>query len=266
MKHRGYWSDLSVEAFRGLAPSTIAVLPLGAIEQHGPHLPVSVDRDIIDAVVERSIPLLEEPLSVLFLPTQAVCKSNEHISFPGTLTLSAETVMRVWMEIGAGVARAGLKKLVLFNSHGGNVSAMDIVARDLRQQYGLLVAHCSSYQFSASETVVSARDYRHGIHGGEGETSAMLAIRPNLVDMSRAEDFRSAGEDWAQETPSIGVAGPVKVGWLMQDLNEKGAAGNAALGTREKGEQILEASARGFVAFLHQFDRMSADHLEAEPS
>ncbi len=262
MKHRGYWSDLSVEAFRNLDPKTIAVLPLGAIEQHGPHLPVSVDRDIVDAVVERTIPLLDDPLSVLFLPTQAVCKSNEHISFPGTLTLSAETVMRVWIEIGASVARAGVKKLVLLNSHGGNVSAMDIVARDLRQQYGLLVAHCSSYQFSASETVVSARDYRHGIHGGEGETSAMLDIRPDLVDMSRAEDFRSTGEDWAQQFPSIGVAGPVKVGWLMEDLNEQGAAGDARLATKDKGKQLLDASARGFAAFLRQFDQMDAGPLK----
>jgi creatinine amidohydrolase len=131
MTEKRFWADLTAEEFKELdAARAIAVLPLGAIEQHGPHLPVSVDRDIVDEVVRRSLPLLKESLSVLFLPTMALGKSNEHIAFPGTLTLSAATLIRAWMEIGDSVARAGLRKLVLFNGHGGNVAAMDIVARD----------------------------------------------------------------------------------------------------------------------------------------
>ncbi len=138
-----FWADLTTRHFAQLAASpqreqAVAVLPVAAIEQHGPHLPVSVDTTLVDGVITASLPHLPAGLPVLFLPTQQVGKSNEHIRFPGTLTLSAETLVRVWMEIGESVARAGLKKLVLFNSHGGQVSVMDIVARDLRSRHDLI--------------------------------------------------------------------------------------------------------------------------------
>ena len=132
-----FWADLTSRHFSQLAASdvnhqTVAVLPVAAIEQHGPHLPVSVDTSLVNGVIEAALPHLPDALPVLFMPTQQVGKSNEHIRYPGTLTLSAQTLISVWMELGACVARAGIKKLVLFNSHGGQVSVMDIVARDLR--------------------------------------------------------------------------------------------------------------------------------------
>src|SRR3954471_15544799 len=137
-----FWADLSTRDFArvqaaGAAAQTVAVLPVAAIEQHGPHLPVSVDTTLVDGVIAASLPHIPADLPVLFLPTQQVGKSNEHMRFPGTLTLSAETLIRLWTEIGESVARAGVRKLVLFNSHGGQVSIMDIVARDLRTQCNL---------------------------------------------------------------------------------------------------------------------------------
>jgi creatinine amidohydrolase len=265
MKRQGYWADLSAADFAALdAARTIAVLPVGAIEQHGPHLPVSVDRDLVEEVVKRSLPLLDDDLSVLFLPTQQIGKSNEHIAFAGTLTLSAETLMRVWMEIGASVARAGIRKLVLFNGHGGNVAAMDMVARDLRARHGMLTASCSWFQFSSSQDVLDAYEMVHGIHGGDGETSAMLAVRPDLVDMGQARNFRSRGEDWAETHEHVGVGGKaVKLGWLIDDLNQEGACGNAAAANPDKGEKLLLASAKGFAEFLVEFDKMSAAGLSA---
>lgn len=251
----GYWVDRPSTDFRALdGDRSIAVLPLGASEQHGPHLPLSTDRDLVDEVVRRALPLLDGSFSVLALPTMAICKSNEHSAFPGTLTLSAETLIRVLMEIGASVARAGVRRLVMFNGHGGNVAIMEIAARDLRARHGLLTASLGWYQLCDAEHELEPREQIHGIHAGQNETSAMLAARPELVRMAEARDFRSATEDWAAHYRTIGLGGrPGRPGWLMGDLNPDGAAGNAAAATAELGERLLNNAARGFAEFLTEF-------------
>ena len=267
MTTKRYWADLTAAEFRALdVTRTIAVLPVGAIEQHGPHLPLSVDRDIVEEIVARAAPRLGD-LPVLFLPTMPIGKSNEHIAFPGTLTLSAETLMRAWMEIGASVARAGVRKLVIFNGHGGNTAAMDIVARDLRARHGMLTASCSWYGLFDSSDLFDKRELAHGIHAGEGETSVMLATRGHLVDMSLARDFTSRSEQWARDHDYLGAgATPVKLGWLIQDLNPDGACGNAAGADAEKGERLLERGVEHFIAMLREIDGMSADDLDAFPT
>ncbi|WP_374249892.1 creatininase family protein, partial [Thermomonas sp.] len=166
-----FWADLSTRDFAQLdAPATVAVLPVAAVEQHGPHLPVSVDTTLVDGVIAASLPHLPAELPVLFLPTQQVGKSNEHIRFPGTLTLSAETLIRVWMELGACVARTGIRKLVLFNSHGGQLSVMDIVARDLRTAHGLIVYSTNWFTLPLGDEVnglFPPEEHRFGIHAGD---------------------------------------------------------------------------------------------------
>ncbi len=261
MTPKRYWADLTVAEFRALdCTRCIAVMPLGAIEQHGPHLPLSVDRDIVEAVIARCLPYLPDDLPVLFLPTMAIGKSNEHIDFPGTLTLSGETVMRLWMEVGDSVARAGLCKLLLFNGHGGNTAAMDMVARDLRAKHGMLTASTSWYQLGVDEALFDAREHLHGIHAGESETSIMLAARGDLVEMDLAKDFRSRSEDWAAELEFLSPGtGKAKLGWLIQDLNAEGACGNASAATRAKGERLLDGAARRLAAFLEEFDQFSLD-------
>jgi creatinine amidohydrolase len=251
----GYWVDRTSDSFRELdGERAIAVLPMGASEQHGPHLPLSTDRDLVDEVVRRALPLLDGAFSVLVLPTLAVCKSNEHTAFPGTLTLSAETLVRVVMEIGESVARAGVRRMVLFNGHGGNVPVMDIAVRDLRARHGLLTASCSWYQMCGAERELDAREQQHGIHAGENETSAMLVARPALVRMDRARDFRSATEDWAEGYQYLGLGSrPGRPGWLMADLNPDGACGNAAAATAEKGERLLATAAHSLAGFLGEF-------------
>lgn len=252
------WTDLTKDDFAALDPArAIAVLPLGATEQHGPHLPVGTDTTLAEAVIARSANRLRHDLDVLVLPSQAVGLSPEHIDFPGTLSLSAKTVLRLWTEIGISVARSGLKKMVLFNGHGGNVAAMDIVARDLRAEHGLWVAHTSWFALADQAAQITPDELRHGIHGGLVETSVMLALTPNSVNMDRAQTFRSQSLDWEKNFPKVGLGGkPVKLGWMMGDLNTDGAAGDAQAASVALGLKLLDSAAEGLVAFLDQFDRM----------
>jgi creatinine amidohydrolase len=255
----GYWVDRTSESFRALdSERTIAVLPLGASEQHGPHLPLSTDRDLVDEVVRRTLALLDGTFSVLVLPTLAVCKSNEHRSFPGTLTLSAETLLRVIAEIGACVARTGVRRMALFNGHGGNAAVMEIAARELRAQHGLLTLTAAWYQLCNAEHELGAHEHVHGIHAGQNETSAMLVARPELVQIDKARDFRSATEDWAAQFRYLGLGSrPARPGWLMEDMNPDGACGNAAAATAELGERLLATAAAGFATVLAEFAALS---------
>jgi creatinine amidohydrolase len=268
-----YWANLSTRDFAQLKASpdrgrAVAVLPVAATEQHGPHLPVSVDTTLIDAVVAASLPHLPESLPVLFLPTQAVGKSNEHLRFPGTLTLSAETLIRVWMEIGEGVARAGIGKLVLLNSHGGQVSVMDIVARDLRVRHDLIVYYCSWFTLPLPpevEQLFTPREHRFGIHAGDVETSMMLAARPQRVDLSQARDFRSTSEDRAAAYPILGNGRSARLGWQMQDYNPMGAAGDATRASAEKGRAVFDAVGVQLARMLEEVSSLPPSTLVDAP-
>jgi creatinine amidohydrolase len=268
-----FWADLTTRDFArlqasGAAAQTVSVLPVAAIEQHGPHLPVSVDTALVDGVIAATLPHLPTDLPVLFLPTQQVGKSNEHIRFPGTLTLSAETVIRVWTEIGESVARAGVRKLVLFNSHGGQVSIMDIVARELRTRCDLLVYSTSWYTLPLGDAVTgrfTAEEHRFGIHAGDIETSMMLALDPRRVDMAQARDFRSTSQDRAADYPILGNGSSAKLGWHMQDYNAMGAAGNATLATAEKGRAVIDAAGRQLALLLGEVARLPLSTLVERP-
>jgi creatinine amidohydrolase len=268
-----FWADLSTREFARLqasgdAAQTVAVLPVAAIEQHGPHLPVSVDQTLVDGVVAASLPHLPPEVPVLFLPTQAVGKSNEHIRFPGTLTLSAETLIRLWTEIGESVARAGVRKLVLFNSHGGQVSVMDIVARDLRTRCDLLVYSTNWFTLPLGEAVdgrFAAEEHRFGINAGDIETSMMLALRPQRVDMGQARDFRSTSQDRAAQYPILGNGRSAKLGWQMQDYNPMGAAGNATLASADKGRAVVEAAGQQLALLLQEVARLPLSTLVDAP-
>ncbi len=259
MSVQGYWADLPSRAFDDLPEDMVAVLPLGAIEQHGPHLPVSVDRDLIDAVVSNTLDALEPDQNVLILPTLSVTKSGEHSQFPGTLSLSPETLLAVLRDIAASVARAGILRLVLFNAHGGNTAALDIAAREMRIAHEMIVVTCSWFGFADYEGVIAPEELTHDIHAGRIETSAMLATRPDLVNMELAENFVTEAEIWASEFPDIGLSGqPARPGWIATDLNSKGACGNASKATAEVGEHLLSTAATRFAKFLQSFARF--DH------
>jgi len=268
-----FWADLSTFDFArlrsgGAIEDVVAVLPVAAIEQHGPHLPLSVDATLVDGIVAAALPQLPAELPVLFLPTQQVGKSNEHIRFPGTLTLSAETVIRLWTEIGESVERAGVRKLVLFNSHGGQVSVMDIVARDLRSRSEMLVFSVSWFNLPLGEAVdglFTPQEDRFGIHAGDVETSMMLALRPQAVDMAQARDFRSTSQDRAEKFALLGNGRSAKLGWQMQDYNPHGAAGNATLATADKGRAVVEAAGRQLALLLQEVAQVPLSTLVARP-
>lgn len=264
MSVQGYWADLKSPDFRDLPEDAVAILPTGATEQHGPHLPLSVDCDLPRAVLERMLGQLDPAQSVLILPMLTVTKSDEHDAFPGTLSLSADTLLAVLREIGAAVARAGVRRLVLFNGHGGNTAVLQIAARDLRLRHGMIVASCSWSGFAEWQGLISPGEYATDLHAGDSETSAMLAARPDLVEMGKARDFRPAMQDWAGPFDRIGLAGqPAAPAWAIEDLNAEGACGNAAAATAEKGTALLDSAARNLAVFLGQFARF--DHRGTRP-
>ena len=264
-----YWSDLSTADFAELdLTRAIAVLPVAATEQHGPHLPLSVDTDLVNGVVAAALPHLAQDLPALFLPTQAVGFSPEHARFPGTLTLKADTLMRLWTEIGECVHASGVNKLVLFNAHGGQVGAMDLVARDLRARLGMLVYSVSWFnlplldaQGSDVNARFSADEQRFGIHAGEIETAMMLALKPDRVRTEQAGYFRSASQARAADFPILGNGKSAKLGWQMQDYNAEGAVGNAGAATAENGRLLLDAAGRALAALLAEIDRLPTDTL-----
>lgn len=263
-----FWADWASPDFAALDPgAAVAVLPVGATEQHGPHLPLSVDQTLVDGIVAACLPHLPGPLPVLFLPTQQVGYSPEHAAFPGTLTLSSETVIRTWTELGACVARAGLKKILLFNSHGGQVSLMDIVARELRARHGLIAYSCSWWNLPLGEADAqfSEHEHRFGVHAGDIETSLMLALRPQHVRMQRAQDFLSTSQQRAAGSPILGNGRSAKLGWQMQDYNALGAAGNAAAATASKGEKLLQEAGRQLALLLQELSALPLATLSDRP-
>jgi len=251
-----FWADLSTADFAGLDPArTVAVLPVGATEQHGPHLPLAVDQAIVDGIVAAALPLLPPDLPVLVLPTQQVGYSPEHARFRGTLTLPVETVIATWVALGECVARAGVRKLLLFNAHGGQASLLDIVARELRVRCDMIVYGASWWNLPLGEEVnglFSADEHRFGVHAGEIETSLMLALRGGQVRMGLARDFPSSSRQRSANYPVLGNGRSAKLGWAMQDYNAEGAAGNAAAATAGKGEAVLRAAAQQLAALLQE--------------
>ena len=265
-----FWADLTTADFAALDPATtVAVLPLGATEQHGPHLPLAVDQALVDGMVAAALPQLPAACPVLVLPTQAVGYSPEHTRFRGTLSLSAPAVIASWVDIGESVARAGVKKLLLFNAHGGQVSVMDIVARELRTRCNLIVYSCSWWNLPLGDAVnglFSAEEHRFGVHAGEIETSLMLALSADRVRMDRAANFGSTSQVRAGKYAVLGDGKSAKLGWHMQDYNAQGAAGNAAAATAEKGQAVLDATGRELSRLLQELSALPLDTLVDRPA
>lgn len=262
MHPKRYWQDMTTAEFAALdAERVIAVLPVAAIEQHGPHLPVFVDACINRGVIERTLEILPDDLPVTVLPAMPVGKSNEHLAYPGTLTLGAETLTRLWTEIGESVARAGVRKLVLFNSHGGQPQIMDIVARDLRVRLEMFVVTVSTYSLGKPAGMFPDRELAHGIHGGSVETSIMLHLRPDLVRMEEAKDFVPASIAMESEYRYLRPEGGIGFGWQTQDINADGACGNALDADAERGERLVEHAASAFVDLLREIDRYPLENI-----
>jgi creatinine amidohydrolase len=243
----------------------VAVLPLAAVEQHGPHLPLGVDTFIAEAYLDHVARILPADLPATFLPVQRVGVSPEHLSFPGTLTISAETAIAVWTELGESLARTGLRKLVLVTSHGGNVAAMEIVARELRTRLKMLAVTVGWHRFGYPDGTFTAEEKKHGIHGGDVETSLMLAAKPGIVNMDKAPNAVPATIAMAAEFKWLGAYRPAGFAWMTQDINVCGAIGDATIATAAKGDAALAHGARAFVELLREIDRFDLSRLHEGP-
>jgi creatinine amidohydrolase len=262
------WMEMTWQEIAGAGSATgcwIAVLPLAAVEQHGPHLPLGVDSFIADAYLTRVRTILPDELPVTFLPAQRIGVSVEHLAYPGTLTMSAATAIGAWTEIGESLARAGLRKLVLVTSHGGNVAAMELVARDLRARLRMLAVTVGWHRFGYPEDTFSAEEKRHGIHGGDIETSLMLAASPETVRMEMAPNATPATIEMAREFKWLGAYRPAGFAWMTQDLQPTGAVGDATLASAAKGEAALAHGAQAFVELLREVDRFDLARLGEGP-
>ena len=243
----------------------IAVLPLAATEQHGPHLPLETDIMIGEAYLSRLRQLLPSDLPVSFLPVQRIGLSTEHTDYPGTQTLSTAQALEQWTAIGLDVAQAGVKKLVMVTSHGGNVAAMMLVAQALRAQHGMLAVTTGWFRFGTPEGLFSAEELRHGIHGGAVETSIMLARYPEHVKKQAIANFSSSAIAIEQEFRWLSAQRPAPFAWQVQDLNPTGAVGDALQASVEKGERLLEHGAKAFCELLRDVDKFDVRRLARRP-
>jgi creatinine amidohydrolase len=236
----GYWQDRTTADFRLVDPEkTVALLPVAAVEQHGPHLPLSTDAAINDGVVRAALERVPAAASLWVLPPQNVGLSPEHTSFPGTLTVADFTLADVWTDLGRSVARAGVRKLVIFNTHGGQKALVDLVAMRLRAECAMLVARATYFALGTPPGVFDAAEAAHDIHGGEVETSLMLHLRPDLVRSAELADFRGLPHELAARNRVLGAEKPVGIGWRSEDLHPAGACGNAQRADAAKGAKHL---------------------------
>jgi creatinine amidohydrolase len=252
-----WWTDFAAPDFDAVDPmKTIAVLPIAAVEQHGPHLPVGTDMILNQGCLDLLIDRAPRDLDLRILPVQQIGKSNEHIWARGTVTHTAHTLIDAWFELGQSVSRAGVKKLVFVNSHGGNEEIMGIVARELRVREEMLVVKTGWTRFPPPDGMLGDIERRHGIHGGDLETSLMLAFHPELVNLDRLQDFRSIAARDEQQFTHLRPTGTHAYAWIASDLNPAGAVGNAANASAERGRAIADAEVNGMLDLLREVEAM----------
>ena len=239
----------------------IAVLPLGAHEQHGPHLPFETDTRIAAGIVERVIAKLPADLPASFLPVEPVGYSIEHMDVAGTRSLRFDEAVERWLGIAEGLQRQGIRKFVMLNAHGGNAPLMTIVATEARVRFSMLAVATSWTRFGLPPGLITPEEKAIDIHGGDIETSVMLALCPERVDMAKAADFPSRQSDFAARFTHLRAYGPHAFGWKMSDLNSQGVAGRAAAATAEKGEAILAHAVGGIVELLQDVAAFDAGEL-----
>jgi creatinine amidohydrolase len=227
--------------FGALDPErAIALLPVAAVEQHGPHLPLATDALINAGLVAAAVERVRDPATVLVLPALGVGHSPEHADFPGTLSIGLETLLALWMDVGRGVARAGVRKLVILNTHGGQSALVHLAAVRMRAELGLFVVRANYFAFGAPPGLFDEQELRHGLHGGEAETALMLHLHPELVRRDLARDFGGLPARLAERNRLLGVEKPIGMGWLSRDLGPDGVSGNAARADAARGKAYLD--------------------------
>lgn len=247
-----HWAELTTADVRALAArDPVAVLPLGAVEQHGPHLPLDTDVTIGRGLLEQALSALTPDTRAVVLPPVTVGASTEHTHFAGTLSLSPETAIAVITEIGEAVHRSGIRRLVLFNSHGGNRAVADLAALRLRARHRLLVVKANYFRFPAPPGL-PVEELRHGLHGGALETAMMLALDPDRVRLDHLVPHASTGQTLAARNHYLGPEDIAGFAWMAQDLNRDGTVGDASLATEALGRQLVAHYGGVLAEVLHE--------------
>ena len=230
--------------------NTVIIQPIGAIEQHGPHLPLAVDSAISLGVLGKALEQLESELPAYALPCLYYGKSNEHCGFPGTITLGADTLLSVIKEMAISIYRSGFRKLVLMNSHGGQPQIMEIAARDLHQahlDFAVFPLFTWRVPHNAAEELTE-KEQEYGIHAGDAETSIMLSLLPDRVKMELAvKEYPPVVEN-----SLLDMEGKLPFAWLTKELSKSGVMGDATTATKEKGDRILQSVANGWVEVIRE--------------
>lgn len=251
-----FWAHLPASAFADHAlGEAVAVLPLGASEQHGPHLPVSVDSSIAYGMVEAVIERLPETSNALFLPVLEVTNSVEHTNMPGTLSLGRDLTFKLIMEVARSVYRAGVRKMVIINAHGGNVGVMLDASHAIRAELSMLCVATNWMRLGLPEEIIELENKALDIHGGQLETAIMLALHPELVAMDNVEDFVSLQGELADKYSLLRAYGPVGFGWMGSDLNASGALGDARSANAGDGEAIISHQAEQMMRLLCEVEQ-----------
>ncbi len=259
-----FWHDLTWTEFAALDKArAVAVLPIAATEQHGPHLTVSVDTTINEGVVAAAMACVPEEIECLILPTQAIGVSMEHGRYPGSLTLRPETALAAWEEIGASVAAAGIRRLLLLNSHGGQPQIAETVCRRLRIAHRMFAATAMWHRLIRLDDLIAAEELRFGIHAGQVETSMMLALAPERVRQDRLRPFPNATAAW-DNFSALRRGGAVAFGWQAQDLNPAGAVGDASAASEEIGRELLRRAGETTARLIAEMAAIDVDALLSE--
>ncbi len=246
-----HWHDLASPDFAGLDPErSVALLPVAAVEQHGPHLPLGTDAFICAGIVGRLCEVGTQVAEALILPPQTVGNSLEHTAFAGSLHVPPEVLVGQWTALGMSVARVGVRKLLILNTHGGQRAVVDLVAMRLRAEAQMLVVRANYPDFGAPAGLFDADELALGLHGGEVETSLMLHLHPALVRREQLRDFRGLPHMRASSNRWLGVERPVGFGWMAQDLHPCGVCGNAAAADPRRGALLLDHITAALAALL----------------
>ncbi len=229
--------------------NVVIIQPVGSIEQHGPHLPIIVDSAIGLGVLGKALEKLALDIPAYALPSLYYGKSNEHWQFPGTITLSAQTLLAVLMEMADSMYRSGFRKLVLMNSHGGQPQVMEIAARDIHQKYGdFMVFPIFTWRVpNITKDLLTEQEKEYGIHAGDAETSIMLSLLPEQVKMDRAVKEYPYG---LPEDSLLTMEGKMPFAWLTKEISKTGVLGDATVASKEKGDRILDSVSDGWVKLI----------------
>ncbi len=243
------WAALKATDFSSQADErTLAVLPVGAIEQHGPHLPVGTDSTILAGLLDALRGRHLTGGRALLLPLLPVGLSVEHRAFAGTLTVEAETLLALWCDVARSVAATGVRRLLFLNSHGGNSALADVAAFRLRDELSMVAAALTTHRLGAPDGMLDAAERRYGIHGGQAETALVQALAPELVGAAPGT-FDSADRRLASERTAF-AGGAARVAWHAEDLNAAGTVGDAAKADAAQGGELLAFLADRTVAVI----------------